>query len=182
MTPDPTFDLWVYLSEEPLLWLTLTLAAYVVGDLLATRAKGHPLVNPVLIAAGCGGPFLTIPGSELDGVSTPIPADWAFTDEVSTIQIETNPADPYSVNIWVVSLDGHLYLHAGAYRTNWVEHLESDPLLRVGIAGKLYDLQAERVLGAPEFARFADAFEAKYDQRPRNENIDEIYVYRLVAR
>ncbi len=58
MTPDPTFDLWVYLSEEPLLWLTLTLVAYVIGDTLSARANRHPLVNPVLIAAGCVGAVL----------------------------------------------------------------------------------------------------------------------------
>ena len=39
-----------YLGRDPLLWLTLTLAAYVIGD-AASRASGrHPVVNPVLIA------------------------------------------------------------------------------------------------------------------------------------
>lgn len=42
--------LWVYLSTTPLLWLTLTLAAWLVADSLARTAGRHPLVNPVLIA------------------------------------------------------------------------------------------------------------------------------------
>lgn len=43
-------EIWGYLGRDPLLWLTLTLAAYVIGD-AASRASGrHPLVNPVLIA------------------------------------------------------------------------------------------------------------------------------------
>ncbi len=45
-------SLWVYLSASPLLWLTLTLTAYVAGDALSRRLKRHPLANPVLIAGG----------------------------------------------------------------------------------------------------------------------------------
>lgn len=46
------FELWVYLSGSPLLWLTLTLLAYVIADGVAERSGRHPLVNPVVIAAG----------------------------------------------------------------------------------------------------------------------------------
>lgn len=47
---DDVFQIWVYLSSAPLLWLTLTLVAYGIGD-YAFRASGRrPLVNPVLIA------------------------------------------------------------------------------------------------------------------------------------
>lgn len=49
--PTDFYRIWVYLSEMPLLWLTVTLAAYVVGDTLSARAKRHPAVNPVVIAA-----------------------------------------------------------------------------------------------------------------------------------
>ncbi len=43
-------EIWSYLAESPLLWLTATLAAYAAGD-AASRAAGRaPLVNPVLIA------------------------------------------------------------------------------------------------------------------------------------
>lgn len=43
-------ELWVYLSGQPLLWLTATLVAYVAADALAAALKRHPLANPVLIA------------------------------------------------------------------------------------------------------------------------------------
>ena len=43
-------DLWVYLSGQPLLWLTTTLVAYLVADAIAAALKRHPLANPVLIA------------------------------------------------------------------------------------------------------------------------------------
>ncbi|MBD3679880.1 MAG: LrgB family protein [Rhodobacteraceae bacterium] len=43
-------EIWTYLSQEPLLWLTATLVAYAIGD-AAFRASGRlPIVNPVLIA------------------------------------------------------------------------------------------------------------------------------------
>ena len=46
---DPAL-IWSYLSSEPLLWLTLTLVAYSLGD-MASRASGrNPLANAVLIA------------------------------------------------------------------------------------------------------------------------------------
>jgi predicted murein hydrolase (TIGR00659 family) len=43
-------DIWSYLAQGPLVWLTATVVAYLVGDTLAQRAGRAPLVNPVLIA------------------------------------------------------------------------------------------------------------------------------------
>ncbi|MBO6782961.1 MAG: LrgB family protein [Alphaproteobacteria bacterium] len=40
-------DIWVYLSTGPLLWLTLTLAAYVIAYYAYERSGLNPLVNPV---------------------------------------------------------------------------------------------------------------------------------------
>ncbi|MFK7792823.1 MAG: LrgB family protein [Devosiaceae bacterium] len=45
-------ELWVFLEATPLLWLTVTVIAYAIGDALSIRARRHPLVNPVVIAAG----------------------------------------------------------------------------------------------------------------------------------
>jgi hypothetical protein len=136
----------------------------------------------LLGAIGCSRPWLLLPGGALDGESAPVPDDWAFSDAVSTIQIETRPEDPYSVNIWVVSLDDALYLHAGANRATWIEHLEADPRLRARIDGRLFDLRATRVVSPEEFARFADAYDTKYGVRPRNENVAEVYLMRLEGR
>ena len=44
-------DIWVYLSTRPLFWLSLTLAAYLVGQRLFQASGNHPVVNPVAIAA-----------------------------------------------------------------------------------------------------------------------------------
>ncbi len=43
-------EIWTYLAQQPLLWLTLTLVAYVIGDKAFHASGGRPYVNPVLIA------------------------------------------------------------------------------------------------------------------------------------
>jgi predicted murein hydrolase (TIGR00659 family) len=50
MEQETLFQLWVYLSEKPLLGLTVTLLAYIAGDWLHRKAGRSPIVNPVLIA------------------------------------------------------------------------------------------------------------------------------------
>jgi predicted murein hydrolase (TIGR00659 family) len=43
-------EIWSYLSQGPLLWLTATLAAYALGDAAFRAAGRRPFVNPVLVA------------------------------------------------------------------------------------------------------------------------------------
>ncbi|WP_079433029.1 LrgB family protein [Zoogloea sp. LCSB751] len=50
MTPESMTEIWVYLSAQPLLWLTLTLAVYLLALALHRKAKGHPVINPVLVS------------------------------------------------------------------------------------------------------------------------------------
>jgi len=152
------------------------------GVSVLSRLTTIPSFLLYTLVVGCNGPFLLLPGGELEGPTAATPEEWSFSDEVKTIQVETRPEDPYSINIWGVGVGDQLYLHAGANRTSWVENLEVDPNVRVAIDGTLYELSASRVEEAEEFARFADAYEAKYGLRPRNENISEIYVYRMGAR
>lgn len=42
--------IWVYLAASPLLGLTITLIAYLIAQMLYTKARFNPLANPVLIA------------------------------------------------------------------------------------------------------------------------------------
>jgi predicted murein hydrolase (TIGR00659 family) len=42
------FSLWVYLSQSPLLWLTVTLLVYAAVDAVSLATHRHPLANPVL--------------------------------------------------------------------------------------------------------------------------------------
>lgn len=52
------YNIWVYLSESPLLALTLTLAAYRAGYWLFERSGRSPFANPVLIAVALLAGFL----------------------------------------------------------------------------------------------------------------------------
>ena len=133
------------------------------------------------LALACG-PTLLLPGGELSGTPSTPPSDWSSTDEVSTIQLETRPDDPYSVNIWAVGIEDKLYVHAGANRAAWVENMESDPDVRVRIEETIFDLRASRVEDQSEFDAFANAYDAKYGVRPRNEDVNEVYLFSLRAR
>ena len=57
------FALWVYLSTQPLLWLTLTLVVWLFADFLARAANRNPLVNPVLISIALMGAMLIATGA-----------------------------------------------------------------------------------------------------------------------
>ena len=50
MNDDSLFKLWVYLSATPLAGLTVTLTAYCIAYAIYTRARLHPLANPVLLS------------------------------------------------------------------------------------------------------------------------------------
>jgi len=60
---DPDFGLWVYLSRTPLLWLTVTLLAYVAADRLSAALGRHPLANPILLAVAIAAGLLAATGT-----------------------------------------------------------------------------------------------------------------------
>lgn len=64
MTETDLQKIWVYLAETPLLWLTVTLLAYVTGDAVSARLARHPLANPVVIAAALLITLLTVTDTE----------------------------------------------------------------------------------------------------------------------
>ncbi|HSD20897.1 MAG TPA: LrgB family protein [Anaeromyxobacter sp.] len=43
-------DIWVYLAQTPLLWLAVTVVAYIGADLLHRRLGGRAAANPVLVS------------------------------------------------------------------------------------------------------------------------------------
>jgi predicted murein hydrolase (TIGR00659 family) len=62
MSENP-FSLWVYLSQSPLLWLTVTLSVYAAADALSLATNRHPFANPVLHSIWIIGAFLLITGT-----------------------------------------------------------------------------------------------------------------------
>jgi predicted murein hydrolase (TIGR00659 family) len=62
MSENP-FSLWVFLSQSPLLWLTVTLLTYAVADAVSLATGRHPLANPVLHSIWIIGVFLLLTGT-----------------------------------------------------------------------------------------------------------------------
>jgi hypothetical protein len=141
------------------------------------------LALPLVFAAlGCNGPFGLLAGGELDGKVRPAPTDWAFAGDYGTVQLETRPEDPYSVNIAFTILEGRLYINAGDTETQWVKNIASNPLVRLRMDEVLYDLRAERVMGEGEIAAFAGAWTSQSMFRRDPTGLDEVWIYRLVSR
>ena len=57
------FSLWVYLSQSPLLWLTVTLLVYALADAVSLRTHRHALANPVFHSMWIIGAFLMLTGT-----------------------------------------------------------------------------------------------------------------------
>ena len=64
---DPAL-IWSYLAREPLLWLTATLVAYLLGEAVSRASGRKPIANPVLIAVAYNaGPSRASRWSEANG-------------------------------------------------------------------------------------------------------------------
>jgi predicted murein hydrolase (TIGR00659 family) len=57
------FSLWVYLSQSPLLWLSVTLLTYAIVDAVSIWTHRHPLANPVLHSMWLIGTVLLLTGT-----------------------------------------------------------------------------------------------------------------------
>jgi predicted murein hydrolase (TIGR00659 family) len=62
MSENP-FSLWVYLSQSPLLWLTVTLLTYAIADAVSLATHRHALANPVFHSMWIIGAFLVVTGT-----------------------------------------------------------------------------------------------------------------------
>ena len=64
----------------------------------------------------------------------------------------------------------------------FLKDIEQNPNVRLRAETSIFELEAVKVNGAQEFESFAQAWEAKYGNRPRNEDVDKTYLYRLRSR
>lgn len=140
------------------------------------------LLLAVLVASGCDAPFAVFPGGRLEGEVRPAPAAWRGVGDSGTMQLETRPAEPYSVNVAFTVLDGVLYVNAGDTETQWVQNMQADPRVRLRMDGQVHELAAERVTDESEIAAFAEAWTSQSFFRRDPTGLDEVWIYRLVAR
>jgi len=148
------------------------------------RARALTLACGMLAVTACG-PVGPIPSGTLSGdlVDAPV-ADWSFTDEVKNVQVETNPADPYSVNVWCIAHDGALYVAAGrGLESTWAQNLVDDQNMRVRIEGRLYERKAVRIEDAVEIEQVVQKLVVKYDYNlPDPEEREDAVLFRLDPR
>ena len=135
-----------------------------------------------VVALGCNGPTLLLPGGRLDGEAMSAPPDWTFADDYGTVQLETQPEDPYSVNVAFTIIDGRLYINAGDTETQWAKNIAADPKVRLRLKGHLYDVRAVRVSDPTAIARFGHAWTNQSMFRRDPAALDQLWLYRLVAR
>lgn len=64
--PERAGEIWVYLSADPLLWLTLLLVVYLGADRVAAWCGRHPLANTVAMASAALGALLLATGTRYD--------------------------------------------------------------------------------------------------------------------
>jgi hypothetical protein len=135
-----------------------------------------------LIGALACGPIIVIPGGALGGDVEPVPSDWSFTDEIKTVQLETSPEDPYSVNVWGVGVGRDFYIAAGSSTNAWAENIAQDDRVRLRIAGKIYEMRALRDDTPEARESFLAAAKTKYDFEPDEEQAWDAILFRLEPR
>ena len=123
-----------------------------------------------------------LPGGKLEGEVRAAPPDWTFAGDYGTVQLETRLEDPYSVNIAYTIIDGQLYINAGDTETAWVKNLAVDPRVRLRMDGVLYGLRSERVTDSDRIAAFGRAWTGQSVFRRDPSGLEQVYIYRLVAR
>ncbi len=152
------------------------------------------LAFPSLLALACilaCGPMGPIPGSRLSGEVGPSNVDdWSFAVNEGNAQLETRPADPHSVNTWFIALGPRLYVPTSMIfgpkdpaDRGWVAHVADDPLVRVRLAGVVYERVAVRVTDEKEYRAARSALETKYDLNPGERDPNrEVWIFRLDPR
>ena len=108
----------------------------------------------MLTLSACSGPFLLLPGGELAGPEVMLEVN-AIPSNVEALQLETNPLDPYSVNIGFRLIDGQLYIDPADER-QWYKYIQTDPnvRIRIGDAESIHQVLAVRVTDPAIVAQF----------------------------
>jgi hypothetical protein len=140
------------------------------------------LLATCLLLTGCAEPFIVFAGGALPGEVTDPPVDWTPLNSVEVVQLESNPQDPYSVNIWAAGIGPNLYIATSADGTNWTEFLDEDRDVRLRIEDKVYALEAVPVTSSDERAIVAAEYVRKYGVDKEDNWVSSGRIYRLDRR
>ncbi len=130
MTANPLFEVWVYLSASPLLWLTATLVCYLVAHRVYLIAGSSPLLNPVALAVG-----LLI--AVLVATDTPY---WTYFDGAQFVHFLLGPA--------TVSLAIPIYRSRARLRALWLPVAVA--VVTGGLAAALSAVAVAALMGADQ--------------------------------
>ena len=86
-------------------------------------------VISLVLLSGCDGPFWQFPGGALAGTEQPL-AGANIPAEGGVLQLETDPADPYSVNVGFRTINGSMYIDPAPER-GWYQRIKADPAVRL---------------------------------------------------
>ena len=131
------------------------------------------------VLTGCS--YIPFSGGALKGEVMPILENWDDVGRASIIQLETLPADPYSVKLWIAHAT-HLYVFGGDNHAQWAQNIDQDPHVRLQVDDYIYELAGARVLDEAEFKVFAQVWLDKYDSDRTDSSAHNTYLYRLTPR
>ncbi len=98
-----------------------------------TAVKFMLLGCTVLVIAACSGPVWQFPGGGLVGEEEPLDLT-KLSPDGGLFQLETNPQEPYSVNLGYVVIDGNMYIDPAESRS-WYQNIKSNPQIRIRLEG-----------------------------------------------
>ena len=133
-----------------------------------------------MLVVSCSEPRSMIPGGQLSGEVFSAPPSWADVPE--TIQVETRPSDPYSINIWGVGIGQHLYIATSDSGTSWSDFINADSDIRARIGSSLYELSATSITDPAERSSVAAAYVSKYELDKDDNWVDAGLIFRLDRR
>ncbi len=151
--------------------------------------RGFACAASLLVFTSACGPIGPIPGGALSGpvYRGKLPA-WDFVSEIDTIQLETRPEEPHSVNVWCAESEGRLYVPTSMIsgvedpvKREWVRNVSEDPRVRVSIEGVIYELSAIKVEDPAEREAARAALVRKYEVVPA-ERASHAWIFRMQER
>jgi len=95
--------------------------------------KSTAILLAILLLTGCDGPTWQFPGGALSGEEKPFDLS-VVPQQGGVIQLETNPDEPYSVNVGYVVIGGNMYVDPTESRS-WYQNMKANPLVRVRFDG-----------------------------------------------
>jgi len=159
-----------------------------IADQQATRSIGQRFYAGLLLLllcpflVGCDEPFIVMSGAALAGEVSDPPVDWTASNEVEIIQLEVQPDDPYSINIWMAGIGPDIYVATGDDDTAWSAMLAVDPDVRIRIEGTIYELRASKIGEGAEKRAVASEYVAKYGLDEDDNWVLDGQVFRLDRR